>query len=441
MVKRIRLCILFLGLLCFNTYGYFANAQVLTWFDAQLKARKRIDLREQVLQIEKSPGVWVFQSRLYVDSSIINRLPPRIAPHHFLQADGNIRFTLAGTGQVLELNSQNNRLRRIDQTFYAGYNFGAAVFKRKNVLYSFGGSGFWNFSKALTYYAEKENEWENIKANNLGPKAIFNGFQGYSDSSDLIYAGGSEYHDFLNNQATALDANLYAFDFNQHAWTLMGEINPQILQVKEREIIWTGRYFIQFSDQVLHVIDPIKNEVFEVKSAIANFHSAPEMYVSQGDIYAYWDAEGGKQKIYSITELLKLARPIGAFYESPSNTPLYLMAVMFFIVGTCTVYFVNRRKKVGGLELDEHEHSLISAMMQSTEGLSTIEVNELLGIAGKNIDNQRKLRLHLISNINHKFHVKYRIDQAIIRNPSSIDKRQSLYSLKEDARKIYSKVG
>ncbi len=435
---RIRLGILILSLLCFNTYHALASGQVLTWFDAQSKTRKRIDILEQTLQIEQAPGVWVMQSRIQVDPNLVNHLPPRIAPHHFLQANGRIRFSLAGTGQVLVFDGQTKRLQRIDQTFYAGYNFGATVFQRKNILYSFGGSGFWNFSKALTYYAEKENEWENIKANNVGPKAIFNGFQGYSDSSDLFYAGGSEYHDFLNNQATALEANIYSFDFNQHNWTLLGEINPRILQAKNREIVWTGRYFVQFSDQVLYVIDPVKNEVFEVERADANFQSAPDMFTDPSTIYAYWDAEGGKRKIYSIPELLKIAKPIGAFYEAPSQLYFYLL-LAFLTLSVGMGYYVIVRSKKPNLDLDEAELNLVKALMDSSEGLSTVEVNEILGISTKNIDNQRKLRLQVISKINHKFQVKYNIGNVIIRNPSSVDKRQSLYSLKPEGQKLVSK--
>ena len=436
---RIRLGILILSLLCFNTSHALASGQVLTWFDVQSKTRKRIDLLEHTLQIEQSPGVWVSQSPIQVDPQILNHLPPRIAPHQFLQADGSIRFSLAGTGQVLAFDRHTKRLKRIDQTFYAGYNFGAAVFQRKNVLYSFGGSGFWNFSNALTYYAETENEWENIKANNLGPKAIFNGFQGYSESSDLFYAGGSEYHDFLNNQATALESNIYSFDFNQHTWTLLGEINPRILQAKTREIVWTGRYFVQFSDQVLYIIDPVKNEVFEVQRAEANFQSAPDMFVDPSTIYAFWDAEGGKRKVYSIPELLKVAKPIGAFYDAPSQLNLYLL-LAFLALSVGIGYYVIVRNKKPNLDLDEAELNLVKALMDASEGLSTVEVNEILGISTKNIDNQRKLRLQVISNINHKFQVKYNIGNVIIRNPSSVDKRQSLYTLRPEAIKICASI-
>jgi hypothetical protein len=438
MKLRIR-WVIFMGcLLCFNVFNTLADTQTLTWFDAELSVRKRVDLQTQTLEIERTPGVWIVQSRINVDSNILQRLPPRIAPHAFLQSNGNIRFTLAGTGQVIDFDVRQNTLKRVDQTFYAGYNFGASVYQRKNQLYSFGGSGFWDFSKALTYYKESGREWENIKSTNLGPQAIFNGFQGYSDSLDLFFAGGSEYHDFLNNQATEVDGKLYAFHFNQMAWSLLGEINPKLLQAKSRENLWSGRYFIQFSDSMLYIIDPVQNAVFELQSAVDNFQAAPQMYVGRGNIYAYWDAEGSKQKIYSIAELLKLAKPIGAFYEVPSQLNSYLLlALLALSLGIG--YYVIVRKRTLVLDLDGPEIALVQALMQSSEGLSTIEVNEILGISSKNIDNQRKLRLQVISNINHKFQVKYRIGNAIIRNPSAVDKRQSLYSLKPEAIKMYAK--
>ena len=438
MTSRNRLGIFIVCLLCFNVFGTLADTPVLTWFDTEFGLRKRIDLKAQTVEMEQAPGVWILQSRVKVDSSILHRLPPRIAPHYFLQPNGNIRFTLSGTGQVYDFDVRQNTLKRVDQTFYSGYNFGAAVFQRKNQLYSFGGSGFWDYSKALTYYQESGREWENIKSTNLGPQAIFNGFKAYRDSVDLFYAGGSEYHDFLNDQATQLDTKLYAFDFKENCWKLLGEINPRLFQEKTREIFWSGRYFIQFSDQKLYIIDPIKNEVFEVKSAVGNFQVAPTMYVHLDNIYAFWDEEGGKRKMYSISELSKLGKSIGVFYEVPSNRFVYLMAFLL-VLGIALFYVVYKRRKKPMLELDESEFRLFQALLVSSAGLSTVEVNEILGIAGKNIDNQRKLRLQVISNINHKFHLKFRIVNVIIRNPSVVDKRQSLYSLKPEGVKIYYK--
>ena len=117
----------------------------------------------------------------------------------------------------------------------------------------------------------------------------------------------------------------------------MGEINPQLTQGKTKEIFWSGHYFIQFSDQLLYIIDPIKNEVIEVKSAVGNFQVAPEMYVHLDKIYAFWDEEGGKRKMYSISELRKLGNPIGPFYQLPSKLLVYLMFVLLAI-GIVVIY-------------------------------------------------------------------------------------------------------
>jgi hypothetical protein len=438
MTLRNRSGIFIVFLLCFNVFETLAGTQLLTWFDAEFRLRKRIDLQAQSLEMEQAPGVWILQSRVKVDSSILHRLPPRIAPHYFLLSNGNIRFTLAGTGQVFDFDASRSTLKRVDHTFYAGYNFGAAVFQRKNQIYSFGGSGFWDYSKALTYYQESGWEWENIKSTNLGPHSIFNGFEGYSDSTDLFYTGGSEYHDFLLNQATKVDSKFYAFDFNKNKWIFLGEINPKLIKVTSKEIFWSGRYFIQFSDQRIYIIDPINNKVTEVKSVVANFQPAPEMYVQLDKIYAFWDEEGGKRKVYSISDLLKSGKSIGSFYELPSNRMVYLLVVLLAL-GLVVVYSISKRRKKPVLELDQSEFRLFQSLLASTDGLSTVEVNEILGIAGKNIDNQRKIRLQVISNINHKFHLKYRIENVIIRNLSEVDKRQSLYSLKPEGVKMYSR--
>ncbi len=439
MVFRIRIGIVLVFLVCFVCYNASAMPQVFTWYDTELKLRKRIDLQTKSLEWEKSPGTWVFHARLELDSSILHRLPPRIAPHSFSLGAGRTRLTLSGTGQVYELDEVKNTLTRVDQTFYAGYNFGAAVFRRKNQIYSFGGSGFWNFSKTLTYFSESKKEWENIKTNNLGPQAIFNGFQGYASEKDQFYAGGSEYHQFLNEELGKRDAGFYAFDFEKHVWSYLGDISADLLHAKNQEIFWTGRYFVQFSNPVVYLIDPMENQVYELRSAETSFQVAPLMYVGNNQLVGFWDDEGGKRTVYDIGEMVKMAKPIGQFYSRP-NYALYMGLACLALAWIAFLFYSSRRKKItSDMELDDYEWKLLRALMQSSEGLSSIEVNEVLGLSTKSLDNQRKLRVQVIANMNQKFHMKYRSGNIIIRNPSLVDKRQSQYSLSPEARAICQK--
>ena len=61
--------------------------------------------------------------------------------------------------------------------------------------------------------------------------------------------------------------------------------------------------------------------------------------------------------------------------------------------------------------------------------LSTVEVNELLGLSGKTLENQRRIRLNTIAQINHKIQLYFHIEKAIERHTSPDDKRLTRYSL------------
>ena len=431
--------VVFISILLPRELIALTNVREIVWYDSKIKQRKRIDLSTGILSIERSMGYWQKESELRIDSSLILHLPPRIAPHYIPMGNGRIRFALSGTGQVLEWDEIKNTLTRIDHTFYAGYNFGSAVFSRQNQLYSFGGSGFWNFSRALTYFSESAKEWENIKVKNLGPQAIFNGFQGYSQGEDRFFAGGSEFHAFLDEDSGQRDPGFYSFDFDQKSWSYLGDISSDLLAAMDQDIFWTGRYFVQFSSEGLNIIDPVENQVYAVNRSEADLQVAPLMFVSENKLIGYWDEEGGKSKVYDIQAYLKIAKPIGQFYTRPNyllsgGLAFVALAILVFL------FFSKRRTKLkSDLELDEFEMKLLRALLDSEQGLTSIEVNEILGLSTKSMDNQRKLRVQVIASINQKFHLKYRTGNIIVRNSSSVDKRQSQYALVPEARSICQK--
>lgn len=419
-------------LFVFYSFSSFADGKYLSWFDGSLQLRKRIDLNNKKFELEFQPGQWQVIRSIEIDSLVDQRLPPRVSCHGFYLGESKWRLLLAGTGIVFNFDEVRGLLSKVDRTYYAGYNFGASVFRRNDTFYSFGGSGFWDFSQALTYFDEQAKEWENLKADNFGPKSIFNGFHGYDLKSDLFYSGGSEYNSFLNNQPTRIDEQFFAFDFKRNRWKLLGNITPKLLESKSREIIWSEPYFVQFSEEDIFIIDPINNQVFQYQNKSKSYKAAPLLYVQEGIIYGFWDEEGGKQLRINIAELRQNSEPIGKFY-SPESKLNYILAVIFVLVilGLGFTYYRKNYKKPK-LHLDQQEHRLLNALLASPQGgLTTIEVNDLLGLSIKSLDNQRKLRLNIISNINHQIYLKYRIENAILRIPSSEDKRQSLYTLKK----------
>jgi hypothetical protein len=203
------------------------------------------------------------------------------------------------------------------------------------------------------------------------------------------------------------------------------------LEAKSREIIWSGRYFVQFSGEEIFIIDPVNNQVFQYQNKTNSYQAAPLMYVQEGVIHGYWVEEGGKRFRINIAELLQNSVQIGQFY-SPKSYLHYILAGLFVLVFFGIIFtFYRRNKKKLQLHLDEQEFRLLNTLLASPQGLTTIEVNDVLALSNKNLDNQRKLRLNIISNINHQIYLKYRVENAIVRIPSSVDKRQSLYTLKK----------
>jgi hypothetical protein len=84
------------------------------------------------------------------------------------------------------------------------------------------------------------------------------------------------------------------------------------------------------------------------------------------------------------------------------SSGLYLTGLFILVVSSVVIDRYRKRKKRFNLNLDEQEIRLLKALIVAdTIELSTVEVNDILGLSNKNLDIKRRLRLNIISNINH----------------------------------------
>jgi hypothetical protein len=430
------LFVLFFSLL--NLQNLHAGSKYFTWLDPQSASRTRIDIASGEVFKEISLGEWQLYFKAQVSPQNVLTLPPTVSNHYFFSTDNSRLFiTVDGTGQVYELNFLEKKLLRIDKTFYAGYNFGADVFERHEVIYSIGGVGFWSYSKAITYFDVKSSEWQAIRPKNEGPVSIFDGYQGYSKSADKFYTGGSEEGKYLENHSLSTSKNLYAYDFKTNAWDLLGEINPELLKEPNRELAWNGTYFVQFSREKVYLIDPMKNTVFVYKSNKEQFQGGEYRFVSGDIIYCYWNLDNGPLNKLFIKEIYAKASYLGPFYAPKSYTLYYVFGGLLIVVIAGILYYTKRRKQEKYLSFDSQETAFLKALMSldSENYLSTVEVNELLGLSGKTLENQRRIRLNTIAQINQRIQLFFHIEKAIERHTSPEDKRLTRYSLNSAALK------
>jgi hypothetical protein len=415
-----------------------AKSREIRWFDYKTALRRKINIDTKELQAEISPGKWELFGKVNVEPKALNDLPLGFVNSYFHTAnDSLLYFTIFGTGQVYEFDQKTTTLKRIDQTYYRGYNFGSIPFSRKGKLYSAGGYGFWHYSNVITSFNFDKKEWDAVIPENAGPVVINEyGFNGYSINEDVFYSGASANENLFSDLKRYRIKQFFKYDFKNQQWTELGSINEDLLAEDSREIYWNGTYFLQWANNKLYIIDPVANEIYVYKNNERFFVTNKE-YFSKGDtIYNYWSDDNGGLEYFSVKEYLKNAEYIGPFYskETPFINYLLIFCILSSAAGSIWLYrrdVVNTRAGY----FDPSEEKLLLALMKrhTKGGLSSQQVNDALLLHTKSFDNQRRVRINVINKINQKMTHHYKISEAILRLASAEDKRQSIYKLSPEA--------
>ncbi len=411
-----------------------AKSREIRWFDYKTALRRKINIDTYELKAEYQAGKWITVGKVNVDPLALKDLPLGFVNSYFHTAnDSLLYFTIFGTGQVYEFEPKTTTLKRIDQTYYRGYNFGSVPFSRKGKLYSAGGYGFWHYSNVITSFNFDKKEWDAVIPENAGPVVINEyGFNGYSSKEDVFYSGASACENLFSDLKRFRIKQFFKYDFKNQQWTELGSINEDLLAEDTREIYWNGTYFLQWANNKLYIIDPIANEVYLYKNNERFFVTNKE-YFSKGDtIYNYWSDDNGGLEYFSVKEYLKNAEYIGPFYSI--GIPWYNFAIggvfLLLILGGL-VY--NRKARVTlKIKLNKAERELLHALLVRKPGdfFTTLEINDILGLNAKTMDNQRRIRTNVINQINIKILDVFNIPDAIEREASEEDKRVILYRLK-----------
>jgi hypothetical protein len=80
----------------------------------------------------------------------------------FLNNNGTIWMTQNGSSRVYKIDP-NGVIKRLDQTFNQGFNYGATNLIYNDTLYSVGGYGFWQTTGSVRYFNTTSAEWDIIR--------------------------------------------------------------------------------------------------------------------------------------------------------------------------------------------------------------------------------------------------------------------------------------
>ena len=420
-----------------------AQVRYFEWVDPKTTLRVKLEPDRHELWKEVKGGIWVKNNSVRFDDNIVKDLPENYSVHSvFYTGDSVVTFTLHGMGNVYAYRANTQTLERLDHSFYKGYNFGSIEFIRQDTLFSFGGYGFWHFNNTQTFFDKKYKEWFLYKSKNKGPETIKGGLQGYDAAKDVFYSGLGFDDPRLIGGKKENSKRFYRFNFNTRGWEYLGELNSALkFSELEREMYWNGQYFISWSTKELYIIDPRANKVFGNTTMDIAFNSSSKFY-TKGDTLIHYSSDGSTIWKYSIKKILRESEYLGPLYRSGMSIMGYVcLGLGVSLLGGLILYFnIRRSKRKSSSFFTEQEENLLKAFVQ-TGGLSTQDINDVLGTAAKSLDNQRRIRSIAIKQINQKLHKAYGVKEGIEKQANTEDKRITIYTLQEGLAERLEKDG
>ncbi len=428
---------------------------IIQWADNNRHLHNQLDLISGKFQQEVRPGQWKDANKVELIGVDLSDFPAEYNIHAHKLKSGYL-FNVPGTGLVFSLDSSYKQFKRIDNTFFRGFNFHSFSFVRNDTLYSIGGEGFWNTNSTVIHFDLKHKEWEKVYLKNNGPKSLEWNFGGYSKGNDTFYSLGG-YEEFKDNAFSK--KSFYALDLKTHLWRELGFINTQLFtdQISKAKN-WLDGFFIYLDGDKpnVYILDPIGNRILLYEGSNNQLKlGSNEIIRDKGQLFIYRKENQGVV-IDSITvkELFGDTREVGKLYIEKIEFPwLTVVAGALLLSVLIALYFFLRMKKFERKylwfkkseriqDLPQHlTHLLKHFQMNGKETtLSTNQMNELLDIKSNSFETTRQQRSRDIKAINEFFEIHHGVTEAIQRRNSETDKRQTLYCIDDQFFKILIKI-
>ncbi len=414
------------------------------WFNKEKGLLERINFQSgnyETLKVNKD-NTFKVQGKLRIDGVNLADIKPNFDVNVFPKGKNRI-LTVPGTGQVYELDLNLNLFKRLDKTFYRGYNFKALQFVQNDTLYSLGGTGFWQYHNVLSFFDPSSAEWQVMYPKGVKPEGIYSYSSGISDGK--VFA--VEKQRDLDLKDPDRNAQIFEFDIKSKIWTKVGELNSSLLS--EIGINTTEFQYSSYHLFFLHTQEPIyadfkTNEVFKYNESRRSFlTNKGSIYISKGWVYTYLN-EHNKFKIDSIpySELKKNSIFLGTLYTiSTPKTNNYVIGGLGLVVllGSILIFkLILKSKSKIQLKPSSSAPKYLNKFLEvykqngSDYLISTEELSRIIECDLMAFDTQRQYRSKFISAVNSYALENFNITEAIFRSNHESDKRFIQYGIKNE---------
>ncbi len=358
-------------------------------------------------------------------------------------------------GAVYDLDSVARRWVRLDSSPFLGSNNGALTVSRKGILYKYGGYGFWMnhglLLKLKNYQWEFEHQNQEVKS--YGFNSAF-----YHPNSHQIFSFARPTIDqSYSDENTKVDYSIFSMDIDTREWKYLGELLPSYQRQGFQIFLKMPNGFLA----MLHGGSFVFFNVEDGKSYYLNQKIQSKMIdlFRWKENYQILQSKTGWVLFPSKFQMNQTPIPYLSFQEFEKNLvegpvfykkPMNIGALFIGAFAGLLISFIaylhqklcqEQKKRVyheglpyplDEIPFDDKETQLLEWMHQQLKGksqVSVIEMNAILGIEGKSLDHQKKIRSEIIKSINNKYLAATGKMELIQRKPNPLDKRLVDYGL------------
>ena len=345
---------------------------------------------------------------------------------------------------------QNDSLIRVDKSIDSRVTINSYIFELNDTVIKYGGYGFWSQRNFMYYFDNTSLEWELYKTISNSPiHGSFSGFQNYNEKSILFYGG--EKVNLKNKLQQIRSKEIVEFNFETRELNNIGDLE---INFESKKLFYSTEEFSIFYDQeFVYKVNPFLNKVFK--------HYKPPIINNLIDVkYSPEKKSFIIKKTLSKTEEIEtiflsdsfLIRPIESFslYNIPFNLNLIYILLTLMLVSSFVLYRNKKHKTLINSRSIQLRGSLYDFEIEDIKLLKSLILNENISFNsvldiysntdssyGHNtrITNEKleKLTIRLKS----IFKLKH---EPIIKNKSTIDKRQKVLSLSDEFRSISKNI-
>jgi flagellar biogenesis protein FliO len=425
------------------------------WYEGNDWALSRINIFDKTYEFRALNGTWVKKFDLIFEGIDSREMPISASPLAF-RFHETVLFSIPGTGQVYQFEKNKKAFRRLDKTFFRGYNFHALQFIKHDTLFSIGGEGFWRSHSILSYFDFKNREWEELKTTGDIPNGVLDIHAGLNLNQTKVYA--MEAFQPGNYQVPQL--GFYELDLINHKWQKKGELDffafKKLGQSTANFNLLGDLMF--FSDpQLGYYANPATNQVFKYVGSKKLFFLIESKLFQRGNMLfsVHLDKNDPKGLLkldsMSLRELGENSLFIGEFYSKKtvlSQIDYPILLIILLLLASIFVNFklvFNRKNNVidsSAISMPLGGQAFINLFKVHGESylVGTEEISVLLGCDKKAFDTQRQYRAQFIISMNQYFAENFQIDEAIVRKATEVDKRIVKYGLKSDAIRVIERI-